>query len=374
MKKMGSKKRLLVSTLIVVTFAFLTGAAFYSTFWLEATATRESELDSILTRENQTIFEPVLPNEHVSLPSDFRFHPEYQHEWWHYFAKLKDEQGKIYNVQWSYFRVATDERETSGWQNPQLYISHVVVSHGSHVWKEQRVARGGIGQAGMINRPFRLWIDNWTWRSLGATPFPGNLNVNTDTFGLELNTMTSGPFVVNGDKGFQVKHALQSVASFSFSAPFLKVKGSLSLNGKRFLVTGSAWAQKEWGSGLIGEGQQGWDWFVFNLDDGRALTVSRYRHHGQTPHVFGTLSTRSGKVINLSDDDISIKPMQVTSLSNGRRLPLQWIINIPKHQINLTTRIIKSDMWLPFVIPYWEGPTLASGSNEAWGFMQLTGY
>ncbi|MDF5218274.1 lipocalin-like domain-containing protein, partial [Vibrio parahaemolyticus] len=232
MKKMGSKKRLLVSTLIVVTFAFLTGAAFYSTFWLEATATRESELDSILTRENQTIFEPVLPNEHVSLPSDFRFHPEYQHEWWHYFAKLKDEQGKIYNVQWSYFRVATDERETSGWQNPQLYISHVVVSHGSHVWKEQRVARGGIGQAGMINRPFRLWIDNWTWRSLGATPFPGNLNVNTDTFGLELNTMTSGPFVVNGDKGFQVKHALQSVASFSFSAPFLKVKGSLSLNGK----------------------------------------------------------------------------------------------------------------------------------------------
>lgn len=51
MKKVGSKKRLLVSTLIVVTFAFLTGAAFYSTFWLEATATRESELDSILTRE-----------------------------------------------------------------------------------------------------------------------------------------------------------------------------------------------------------------------------------------------------------------------------------------------------------------------------------
>ncbi|MDG2932497.1 lipocalin-like domain-containing protein, partial [Vibrio parahaemolyticus] len=281
---MGSKKRLLVSTLIVVTFAFLTGAAFYSTFWLEATATRESELDSILTRENQTIFEPVLPNEHVSLPSDFRFHPEYQHEWWHYFANLKDEQGKIYNVQWSYFRVATDERETSGWQNPQLYISHVVVSHGSHVWKEQRVARGGIGQAGMINRPFRLWIDNWTWRSLGATPFPGNLNVNTDTFGLELNTMTSGPFVVNGDKGFQVKHALQSVASFSFSAPFLKVKGSLSLNGKRFLVTGSAWAQKEWGSGLIGEGQQGWDWLVYNLNNGRALTVSRYRPNGQPPH------------------------------------------------------------------------------------------
>ncbi|MCV5638857.1 lipocalin family protein, partial [Escherichia coli] len=102
---------------------------------------------------------------------------------------------------------------------------------------------------------------------------------------------------------------------------------------------------------------------VFNLDDGRALTVSRYRHHGQTPHIFGTLSTRSGKVVNLSEKEVSITPMQVTSLSNGRRLPLQWIINVPEHKINLTTRIIKSDMWLPFVIPYWEGPILASGSN-----------
>ncbi|PFG55972.1 putative secreted hydrolase [Vibrio sp. ES.051] len=373
MKKMGFKKRFLVSILIVV-LVFLTGFVFYSTFWLESTATQESDLNSILMREDTTIFDPVLPNEHVSLPSDFRSHPEYQHEFWHYFARLQDEQGQVYNVQWSYFRVATDERETRGWQSPQLYISHIVVSHGSQVWKEQRVARGGIGQAGMTDRPFRLWIDNWTWRSLGATPFPGNLNVTTDTFSVALNTMTNGPFVMNGDKGFQVKHALQSVASFSFSAPFLNVKGSLNLKGKRLSVTGSAWVQKEWGSGLIGEGRQGWDWFVFNLDDGRALTVSRYRHHDQTPYIFGTLSTRSGKVIKLTESDVHITPIQVTSLSNEKRLPLQWEIIVPKHKIDLTTHIIKSEMWLPFVIPYWEGPTSASGSHEAWGFMQLTGY
>ncbi len=113
---------------------------------------------------------------------------------------------------------------------------------------------------------------------------------------------------------------------------------------------------------------------MFNLDDGRALTVSRYRHNGQVPHLFGTLSTRSGKVINLTEKELTMTPLHVTNLSNGRRLPLQWIINVPGQNINLTTRIIKSDMWLPFVIPYWEGPILASGSNEAWGFMQLTGY
>lgn len=346
----------------------------YAVFWLDETPTQESGFNSILTRENKTIFEPVLPNEHVSLPADFQFHPNYQHEWWNYFATLKDEDGHTYNVQWSYFRVATDERETNGWQDPQMYISHIVISQGSHVWKEQRVARGGIGQAGMKNRPFSLWIDNWNWRSLGTTPFPGKLNVATDTFSLDLNTQTNGPFVINGDRGFQVKHALQSVASFSFSAPFLNVKGVLNIDGKRIAVSGSAWAQKEWGSGLIGEGQQGWDWFIFNLDDGRALTVSRYRHLGQIPHIFGTLSTRSGKVISLTDKDITIQPMHVTSLSNGKRLPLEWLINVPGQDINLTTRVVNSNMWLPFVIPYWEGPMTAYGSHDARGFMQLTGY
>ena len=49
-------------------------------------------------------------------------------------------------------------------------------------------------------------------------------------------------------------------------------------------------------------------------------------------------------------------------------------INVPQHDINLTTRIKRRDMWLPFVIPYWEGTIMASGSHEATGFMQLTGY
>ncbi len=373
MKKVKHLKRALLLLLAMTLITGLVGLI-HSEFWSKQTSVQENEINSILTRENKTIFEPVLPNEHVSLPRDFKFHPKYQHEWWHYFAKLQARNGETYNVQWSYFRIATDERDTSGWQDPQLYISHIVISQGEQVWKDQRVARGGIGQAGMQNRPFSLWIDNWNWRALGTTPFPGKLVVATDSFSVDLNTRTNGPFVINGDRGFQIKHALQSIASFSFSAPFLKVKGSLNIDGQRIAVSGDAWTQKEWGSGLIGEGQQGWDWFIFNLDDGRALTVSRYRQHSHTPHIFGTLSTRSGKVINLSEKQITIKPMSVTHLSNDKGLPLQWVISIPEHEIELTTRINNSNMWLPFVIPYWEGPILASGSNEAWGFMQLTGY
>ncbi|WP_423840392.1 carotenoid 1,2-hydratase [Vibrio mytili] len=374
MMKINAKVRRFALLLFLTLLLSFAGIAAYSLLDQTDEVHQKEHLPSILTTESNTVFEPVLPDQHVSLPSDFRFHPNYQHEWWNYFAHLKDESGAAYDVQWSFFRVATDERETSGWQNPQLYMSHIVISQGDHVWKKQKIARGGIGQAGVNNRPFRMWIDSWNWRSLGKTPFPGNMKVQTETFGVDLNTTSNGPFVVNGDKGFQVKHALQSVASFSFSVPFLSVNGALNLDGKRIPVKGSAWVQKEWGSGLVGEGQKGWDWLIFNLDDGRALTVSRYRHAGQLPHIFGTLSTRSGQVFNLTENDINITQLQKTKVSQGKRLPLTWIVDIPKYGIRLKTQAVNSEMWLPFAIPFWEGPATASGTHNAWGFMQFIGY
>ncbi len=359
---------------MITTVMAAVAIALYFTHYDQSVTRSTNELSVVLKSEQRTIFDPVLPDKSVSLPRDFKLHPNFQHEWWHLFATVQDKFDNNYHIQWSFFRVATDEREMRGWQDPHLYISNIVVTHHGRTHKEQRVARGGIGQAGMVNTPFRVWIDNWSWRSLGSTPFPGNLSVATDDFAVDLEMFTNGPFVMNGDKGYQVKHELESVASFSFSAPFLGTRGRLIIDGKPIMVEGKAWMQKEWGTGLIGEEQQGWDWFVFNLEDGRALTVSQYRHNSQLPYVFGTLSTKSGHTVALSDEDISIRPLQTTTLLNGRRLPLQWIINVPEHNLNLTTRIVRRDMWLPFVMPYWEGPIMASGSDEARGFMQLTGY
>ena len=376
-QRKGVKKprnNVLSSILLICFFGLFIGIWSYYSYFADVGEEGVNEVNSVLMSEQFKVFEPVLPDRTVSLPKDFQFHPEFQHEWWHYFATLEDASGKDYSVQWSFFRIATDEREARGWQSPQIYISNVVVTSATQVWKEQRLARGGIGQAGMTNRPFRIWIDNWNWRALGATPFPGRLSVETDTFGLELDSVTKGPYVLNGENGYQKKHDLLPIASYNFSAPFLALNGTLTLDGVEVEVSGNAWLHKEWGSGLLGEGQQGWDWFVFNLDDGAALSVSRYRNNHQMPYVFGTLATRSGKVYRLSESDIDIKPLPNSTLLNGRRMPLQWIINVPKYEINVTTRIQRRDMWLPFVIPYWEGPIMASGSHEASGFMQLTGY
>lgn len=365
----------IITASVMLFVMILLACGVYFSFFDYSNETKASNVSPLFHSEERKVYDPVLPDKAVKLPADFQLHPDFQHEWWHYFASVVDAEGQEYGIQWSYFRVATDERETSGWQSPQLYIANVVISSGTKTWKEQRLARGGIGQAGMRNRPFRIWLDNWSWRSLSSTPFPGLLDVQSDEFGMVLTSKTIGPYVLNGDKGYQIKHDLLPIASYSFSAPFLSVQGQLRLEGQpAFAVKGKAWLNKEWGSALLAEGRRGWDWFVFDLDDGRTLSVTQSRYDQQLPYTYGTLADRSGKVISLSDSDISITPLNTSTLPNGRRLPLQWSIEVPESNIKLMTKVVRRDMWLPFVIPYWEGPVSASGSHEAKGFMQLTGY
>lgn len=365
---------LVVATVLAI--VALTGSLLYAIFSATPDTSDDNDLDSLFASQSHQVFEPALPGEPVILPDDFAMHPEYQHEWWHFFANVKDAQGNEYGVQWNYFRIARNEQDQPGWDNSQLYSSHVVISTRDHVWREQRMERGGLGLAGLRPDPFRMWIDNWSWRSTGDDPLPGRLTVNTDSFALGLQMERNGPYVLPGDQGYQAKHNLMPVASYNIQAPFIKVRGSLKLgkNMPPVVVQGSAWMSKEWGSGLLAEGQKGWDWFVLDLDQHTTLTVSRFRHNLQLPYVFATLSNRNGQVVTLNEDDVTVTPLHMMSLPNGKLVPLQWNISIPEQGINITTSVMNQHLWLPFALPYWQGAIYSLGSHRAQGFMQLTGY
>ncbi len=324
----------------------------------------------------------ALTSEHVAegpvvLPADFRFHPEFQHEWWNYAASVYDSQGQHYFVQWSYFRLANaDKRDSLGWSNSQIYSSHIAISTDKNIWKEQRIARGGIGQAGLHNPPFRIWIDNWAWRSLGRTAFPGHLDVKSDQFSVSLYSDNHGRLILPGKRGLQRKHASIPIATYNMQAPYLSVYGQLQLeeSGQPISVKGTAWMSKEWGNGLMTNTQQGWDWFVINLNERTTLSLKRMRQDTELPFIFGTLSTQDGKVISLARDDVAITPLNNVELENGKALPMAWRITLAEYNIDLTTHVDNSNSWLPFAIPYWQGSIHTTGSHEVKGFIQSVGY
>lgn len=357
---------------VAIILLAIAGASFYS-FYNESKPTKAQDLQALFNRKKMAVYEPVLPNQPVRLPDDFRFHPEFEHEWWRYVANLKDAYGKTYSVQWFFIRVATDERKENGWRNPQRYNAQVVVTSEENTWRQQRLARGGIGQAGFGTRPFRLWLDNWSWRSIGKSPLPGKLNVETDTFSVKLSSFAKGPYVLSGDNGYTQNHDLLPLASYSVHAPFIKVMGELVLDGKTIPVTGTGWLDKEWGSELLDQPQASAN-ITLNLSDSTSLSIQRTKIKNHVAYVNGTLATNSGFVTNLSDNQIRISAEELVPLKNGKVLPLVWSIKVPDYDIDVTIQPLEVEQWHPFIIQYWEGSVEAVNKPGIQGFMQLSGY
>ena len=318
------------------------------------------------------VFEPVLPNDDVTLPNAFQAQREFKHGVWHFFANVIDHSGNKFGIQWSFYRIGHSESITHGWSNTDLYIAYIVISNDKRVWKQQRIARGGIGQAGILPTPFRLWVDNWQWNAKGSAPLPGVLSVTTDDFSIELNTVKSGPMIISGDGGYVKKHDLLPIASKRIIAPFLDVVGEMQLDQETIIsFSGSGWMSKEWGNQVVPERNQKGLNLAFKLDNGSNLFIERYHPKGQSEFLTGQLVRIDGTSVILKTEDIKLSPIKDTS-SGG--LPLTWSLSLPKYDIELKTQVLNKKLWLPFTLPYWEGAVYATGTHTAAGFMQLTGF
>ncbi|MCW8327816.1 carotenoid 1,2-hydratase [Photobacterium sp. SDRW27] len=334
---------------------------------------QQSNASDILRQDLTGTFEPVVPGKPLSFPQDHLAHPGFRAEWWYLTANLESDTGETFGVQWTLFRFATSTEKGDGWKSPQMYMAHTVVTSKNKTWHAERFARGGIGQAGVVSKPYRAWLDNWSWRSYGDTPFPGQLEFADGAMAGDLTVSNQGALIYQGDNGYSKKHATEDIASYYFSAPFLDISGSLQLDGKSYQVKGNGWYDREWSSVGLSEKQLGWDWFSIHLDDGSALMVYQIREKDAKPYYFGSLSWPDGKTIILQPGDIRLTPMSFTT-HKGKNYPLDWRVDVPAHQIELKVDVVRKEQWLPFVFSYWEGPIKVSGSHSGQGFMELTGY
>lgn len=360
-------------SLIIVVCVLMFSVAYYFN-WRKVDSEGSNEINSIFSQSDGIYFDPVLPNSPLRFPKDFSEHSGFQHEKWVMTVNALNQAGEEIAIQWTIFRISNDDRETKGWLDPRLYVAKVVVTTKDGKWVEERLARGGIGQAGVSAKPYRMWVDDWQWRSLGSSPFPGLLSIISDEFSLKLSINSNSPVIPLGEDGYSRKHDLIPIASYEYIFPFLSVRGNVTLNNQIYTISGQAILEHEWASGFLDEHQQGWDWFIINIDQNSKLLVAQYRHKNQTPYRYGVLLYKNGEYKPLSEDDFSLQTLPARKLKNGRRLPLQWIINLPSYNINLTTQVVRNEQWLDTLIPYWQGPITTTGSHQVTGFMQLTGY
>ena len=309
------------------------------------------------------------PDYEIAFPEDHGPHPEFRIEWWYVTANLEGPDGTPYGIQWTLFRSALAPYEAEGWGSPQLWMGHMGVTTPDAHFVAERLARGGVGQAGVTAEPFEAYIDDWRMEGPGLGDV--RLQARGAEAGYALSLRAGGPFVMQGIDGYSVKSA-SGQASHYYSQPFYEASGTLLLPGGEVPVTGTAWLDREWSSQPLSEGQEGWDWFSLDLGEGR-LMAFRLRDELQGDYTSATWIAQDGTPTPYPDGAVTVTPLE-THVTAGRTVPVRWRVELPARAVDVTVEAVNPDAWMATAFPYWEGPVTATGSHDGRGYLEMTGY
>lgn len=310
------------------------------------------------------------PNPVFDFPQDHGAHPEYRIEWWYLTANLEGADGTPYGVQWTLFRSALAPETRDGWSDPQIWFAHAALTTPEQHFVAERIARGGIGQAGVTPEPFEAWIDDW--RMAGPSFDDLELTARGDAFLYDLNLRATGPLVFHGQDGFSVKSA-QGQASYYYSQPAYEVSGSLTLPSGNIEVTGSAWLDREWSSQPLAESQSGWDWFSLSFDSGDKLMGFLLRDDDGTAFSSASWIAPDGATTAYPDGAFRAQALRTHTVA-GRKVPIEWAVQLPDKDVDVTVSALNPDAWMAVSIPYWEGPVTVNGTHSGRGYLEMTGY
>lgn len=315
-------------------------------------------------------FADVTPGRALSFPADLGPHPGFRTEWWYVTANLADEGGRLWGAQWTLFRQAlAPGRGGEGWADPHAWMGHAAVTGADDHRFAERLARGGIGQAGAQADPFRAWIDDWSLEDIAGV---WTMTAAGEDFAYDLRLTPRGPFVAQGDQGYSVKSDAGE-ASYYFSQPFLAAEGVLTLGDAETAVTGRAWLDREWSTQPLAPGQRGWDWLSLHLETGEKLMAFALRSDNAPPFLSGTWIAPDGTPDPLSGGDLNLTPQRERRVA-GRFLPTRWRVQIPSRALDVSVTALNPDAWNAGSVPYWEGPVRVEGSHAGEGYLEMTGY
>ena len=327
---------------------------------------------SLLVQNGKDVTKPAR----LKFPQDHLAHPEYGIEWWYLTANLTNQNNESLWIQWTLFRVRNQGTQNN-WANDQFYMAHFSVHSQKNHASREMFASGGVGNVEVSSEVIR--INNW---QLQKTPsgLPSNLTVKywDDEQGSEvsiaLQLNTESHYLLQGDKGYSLKHPKTDLASYYYSLPHIGATGSVSFSGETHSVTGNAWYDHEWSSMFLSQDFTGWTWFSLHLQDNSKLTLFTLlptQDSAYNESWYGAMMTKDGVTKKLDSAEIVLEELNWQDSALGE-LPTSWHIKIESLVLDLQLKVKKSQQISPFSIPYFEGAVDVSGSHQGVGFVEMT--
>ncbi|MCJ8296208.1 MAG: carotenoid 1,2-hydratase [Colwellia sp.] len=330
---------------------------------------------------------PSIDNQ-ITFPQAHAPQKAYRQEWWYLTATLTTEDGQSLASQWTLFRRAVGDKH---W-----YFAHAALADTKSHNTAYRNGREEFGNVNISTEPFNATIDDWQWQST-STLLParlvygsavGSITNEADSlmketavmtaakndWQVELNLSTKQDYFLQGEKGFSLKHPSLNIASHYYSQPFIEVTGKVYWQGRWQKVTGQAWFDREWASQMLGQDQQGWDWFSLRLNESTALMIFRVRSDRED-YFYGSIMARNGEIRSITSNEISlINHNDNHNASSDSPYPQSFSLVIAKENIDISVQVINEQQIMRFGIEYFEGMVTFSGSHQGKGFVEMTGY
>ena len=329
----------------------------------------------------QVRYPAVTPDAVLAFPRDHGSHPDFRTEWWYITAWVRDGDGNDLGVQITFFRnrPGIAEGGTSRFAPRQLLFAHAAVAdpRRGRLRHDQRAARTGFGLAEASEATTGVDIGDWSLRLSGDTY---RAQIVARDFSLDLAFAAQAPPMLQGEHGTSRKGPDAQQASHYYSRPHLPVSGTLTLEGKKLDVRGSAWLDHEWSSSYLAPEARGWDWVGLNFDDGSALMAFRIRDAGGAAYwAGGAWQDVNGAVRDLKPADVEFTPRSHwRSPRTGIEYPVAFAIRAGG--VTITVEPLLPDQELDSRASvgtvYWEGAVRASagGREVGRGYLELTGY
>ena len=330
-----------------------------------------------------TPFKPALPGYEFAFPRDHGSHPEYRTEWWYYTGHLRTQSGRRYGFEVTFFRAGvTREPRDSAWALRDLMPAHFAITD---VEKKdfryyEKMNRASAFTAGAAEGKLDLF--NEGWRATTNPDGSWRVTARQGDDSLDLVLRTRKPPAVHGENGVSVKAQGAGFASHYYSMTRLEAEGTV--NGQR--ARGQAWMDHEFGSAVLRENQQGWDWFSIQLDNDAELMLYVIRRTDGTPDVTssGSLIASDGRVIHIRRDQMRVTTLaRWKSPKSGATYPVRWRVEVPSFGVALSVNSLMNAQELITTgstrVTYWEGACDVSGTfggvtvrGEA--YVEMTGY
>lgn len=318
-----------------------------------------------------------------NFPADHGPHPGYRHEWWYATGNLKNEGGRKFGYELTFFRLAlAPEKERrvdqSKWKTQLAFAAHFAVTdveRGTFSFFH-RYSRGDGRLAGATTS--RVWLDDWT---LTQENGDWTIKAGEDDTRLNLQLKQIKTPVLNGEDGLSRKSKTVGNATYYYTLPRLQSSGTLEIGDETFDVSGLTWLDREWGTSALSPDQQGWDWYALHLSDGSDLMYYNLRNMDGSRHPYsaGSWISPDGKKTALSAEDIEVQVTSFWDSPLGGRYPSGWKLSWKEKDLELTIEPMIKNQELNTVPRYWEGAVnvtgrVAGAPIDGAGYVELTGY